>query len=789
MSVDSDQSDRSADHVLDRRSVLSATLTVSLTATGTMLLGTAATAATAPPGAPATGGGQDFVDVSRPELRAGRNILRLRLDDAPGAPPAAAVPLTLGTSQGRAMSLTVVSATGRVAVGAAQTARSGKVSVPVADGTPATVWVTPIEAGPPLVAADTLTVRTPDGDIPMEVWIEPAGGRWTSAGARGADLDLGLVAMHAAVLGRRGNSDVVMWSMPRMRDAHGNPKRDPGRDGQWQWWKFKLNDVESRVLDVGAGTTSDTPLPAFPSDTPNLPKTPRVDNIFCAGAAHLPNGNLLVVGGHMALDSYRGVNIRNDNNGIIDNSNHVYIYDAGARSWRKLNLTLTPGRWYPTVTALPDGRMLITSGTSKMLEGNENDDSADGYWASVANNYLIFDPKDESLRDGGAELIDLAAANGNPPAGKPEVLATYPSVFVLPKPGADGTVIALAETNRGWLYDYQPGNPAGPLVRGSRLYRMNIAGSRSYPTYGAMVLLPITPHRSTMRILAVGGQGGEQPDHRSLAADQPATDVVEIFEVDAAKPVNDSGHHWRYPTGETAKLGTPRILCDTTLLADGTVLISGGSQAGWGDMNRQPVYDAELFDPETETIRPAARAATDRRYHSTALLQLDGTVLKAGSSGGFGCVSDNPHASEAHRTETDDGGDKQPWMTVHTAAERYWPPYLFAGPRPTILGVNGTGDGTVLKYNKTFSIDVVGDTLDGRARAALIRLGSMTHGNEMDQRYIWLVTPASVAGASKWKISPTTPANPAAAPPGDYQLVVVDGHGVPSPARLIRLTT
>ncbi|MFF2506458.1 Kelch repeat-containing protein [Streptomyces sp. NPDC058067] len=53
-----------------------------------------------------------------------------------------------------------------------------------------------------------------------------------------------------------------------------------------------------------------------------------------------------------------------------------------------------------------------------------------------------------------------------------------------------------------------------------------------------------------------------------------------------------------------------------------------------GDMNRVPVLASEIFDPVTETFRPAADALTGRRYHSVALLQPDGTVLKAGSTCG-----------------------------------------------------------------------------------------------------------------------------------------------------------
>jgi hypothetical protein len=772
------ESDSSSEPIA-RRTLLNATLTTSLAAAGTMLISEAASAATARQNPATTAEQGDFVDVSRPERR---TVLRLRLDESPGAHPVA-VPLTLGTAREETTRLTITSTTGRTGVGttAVPVPRSGTVVVSVTQQAPVVLWVTPLQTGPPLVAADILTITTPDGDIPVEVWIQPQGGRWTPAGPNGEPLDLEIVAMHAALMRRPGNSDVVMWSMPRTRDSDGNPAPDrrPERRGQWMWWKFRLNDVESRVLDVSAGTTSETPLPTF-ADAGG----PRVDNIFCAGAAHLPNGDLLVVGGHMAMKNFQGVNIEDDNAGIIENADHLYVYNASRRQWRKLEYTFPGSRWYPTVTALPDGRMLIISGSSSLLEGNEHDHSAAGFWASIANDYFIFNPKDEEPRYFAGPLVNQREL-GITASGHQEVLATYPNVFVLPKPGTNGAMIAMAETNRGWLYDYQPGNKTQPVVGGNRAYRMTIAGSRSYPTYGSMVLLPITPQQTTMRILAVGGQGGATPDHHDLDADQPSTDAVDIFEVDTAKPADDPSHRWRQPISGD-KLASSRVLCDATLLADGTVLISGGSRTGWGDLNRHPVLDAELFDPATETIRPASRACTDRRYHSTALLLLDGTLLKAGSSGGFGNVSDDPNADLAHRNEIDDQTG-QPWMTVHTTAERYWPPYLFAGPRPTIVGIHGADDGTALKYNTQFTVDAVGDGLDDRVRAALIRLGSTTHGNDMDQRYIWLDAAITPAGTAKRNISLSVPANSAAAPPGDYQLVIVDRHGVPSPGRLVRM--
>ncbi|MCQ4083948.1 galactose oxidase early set domain-containing protein [Streptomyces sp. RB6PN25] len=90
------------------------------------------------------------------------------------------------------------------------------------------------------------------------------------------------------------------------------------------------------------------------------------------------------------------------------------------------------------------------------------------------------------------------------------------------------------------------------------------------------------------------------------------------------------------------------------------------------------------------------------------------------------------------------------------------------------------------------TLDVSGESLYRDARAALIRFGCTTHGNDMDQRFVWL----RVLGHRREDIErglrtlrAQIPQNAAAAPPGDYQLVVVGGEGVPSRGRIVRMTT
>lgn len=116
---------------------------------------------------------------------------------------------------------------------------------------------------------------------------------------------------------------------------------------------------------------------------------------------------------------------------------------------------------------------------------------------------------------------------------------------------------------------------------------------------------------------------------------------------------------------------------NSVVLADGTVMVSGGTQ-GWGfnDLGPgNPVHTPELWDPAGPgSWQKLAPEDIDRCYHSIVLLLPDGRVLSA-DGGEY-----NPTRPQGDENRPNLAKDS------HTDAQIFSPPYLFkTGSRPTIF--------------------------------------------------------------------------------------------------------
>lgn len=190
---------------------------------------------------------------------------------------------------------------------------------------------------------------------------------------------------------------------------------------------------------------------------------------------------------------------------------------------------------------------------------------------------------------------------------------------------------------------------------------------------------------------------------------------------------------------------------DLTVLPDGTILATGGSKHF--NHPASSVYEAELYDPASNTWTLLPAQQRPRFYHSTAFLLRDGRVMVGGSGTGGG--------RRANATQDE------------LNYEIYSPAYMFKGPQPVISAAPKT-----INYGQAFTVTV--DRPNDIASACLIAPGAVTHGFDMNQRRIPMTFSVSAG-----KLQMNAPVNANVAPPGPYMLFLVDQLGVPSVAPFV----
>lgn len=203
----------------------------------------------------------------------------------------------------------------------------------------------------------------------------------------------------------------------------------------------------------------------------------------------------------------------------------------------------------------------------------------------------------------------------------------------------------------------------------------------------------------------------------------------------------------------TSPLSAKRVWASSTVLADGKVLVTGGS--GIDEVLVDVTNYAEIWDPQTGKWSRGAEGSRARLYHSIALLLPDASVLVAG------------------------GGASREAPVTHLHGEVYYPPYFFnaAGgfaARPAIVSAPG-----MLAAGEVFSIQVDTNTIQ---RVTLLQVGSATHSINLQQRFSELEFTRD--GQT---LTVEMPARSTDVPPGYYMLFVFNDRGVPSKARMVRI--
>ena len=227
----------------------------------------------------------------------------------------------------------------------------------------------------------------------------------------------------------------------------------------------------------------------------------------------------------------------------------------------------------------------------------------------------------------------------------------------------------------------------------------------------------------------------------------PPTASAEVIDLNVASP------SWRTVPG----MAFARRQLNATILADGSVLVTGGTSGSGFNNQAGAVHVAELWNPKTETWTTMARETSNRTYHGTAILMPSGRVLSSGSGEGGGV----------------------PYANSEFTAQLFAPPYLYKSDGTVAVRPSITSAPSRLSYRQSFTVQ----TPDAAsvARGTLIRLSSVTHAFNMSQ----LIYPLTFAATSSTTVSAMAPTNPNLAPPGPYMLFLINGSGVPSTAKIV----
>jgi hypothetical protein len=297
---------------------------------------------------------------------------------------------------------------------------------------------------------------------------------------------------------------------------------------------------------------------------------PAPANIFCSGIEQMANGQILVVGGSVA--GHTGLPAAN-------------LFDPGTESWTVLP-DMAYQRWYPTATALSDGRQLVTSGETNCNECdeqiNEIYDPSTNSWSQLSSAPFLFPyyPHVYLLPDGRilvsstaeapiqSEVLDLNTLTWTAVAGATQdggSSAMYvPNKILKLGTSVDPDLATRSSVSTAYLLDMTQTSPTWQQV-----------ASMAFPrTYLTATLLP----DGNVLVTGVGTTTG-------------AVDVADaVFPAELWSPTTQT---W----STLGAMSAPRLYhSEALLLPDGRVMVCGGGRFN-GINEPTDQLSAEFFAP------------------------------------------------------------------------------------------------------------------------------------------------------------------------------------------------
>jgi hypothetical protein len=461
--------------------------------------------------------------------------------------------------------------------------------------------------------------------------------------------------------------------------------------------------------------------PADPTSPPDDPADNDGD-LFCSDLTALPNGKILMAGGS---DWYNEPSVLDRNQGDpadvgvaeIEGLRSASLFDPATNRFQAA-APMKYGRWYPHLVVGPDGDPVVFGGVTQL----------------VSNTQLGNVRRTETYR----AATNTWEENYLGPESETE-LPLVPRIFLTP----NGTFFYAAVGQMWNPFGESAGEALTALFQfyDPRTKKWSVSGVAPLGARSGAVVVPLTrePPFDKMTLVTWGGTLGPPP-----GSWLPANPFTVLTTIDGNGNVSNR---------DGASLNRARWYSSGVLLPDGQILAVGGADKddvvapGLGVAVNTP----ELYNPATDTWTEVAPHLRDRAYHNTAVLLPDMRVLVGGNA---------PLASNYGGANRDQGGpftnnDNDPSFEIWS------PPYLFRGPRPTVVRVQKG-----VSYGETFNITTPDAALI--ESVVLIRTPSPEHVNDSDQRALRLEFTRS--GATT--VTATAPPSGNVAPPGTYYLVV-----------------
>ncbi|MGC5781111.1 RICIN domain-containing protein [Methylobacterium sp. NFXW15] len=400
----------------------------------------------------------------------------------------------------------------------------------------------------------------------------------------------------------------------------------------------------------------------------------------------------------------------------------------------------------PGTNLLPDGRLMITGGITAGGTSIYNPDT--NQWTSGPTLKIPRGYNSNVTLSTGETMTYGGSWSGNIGGKSAEVWSASTGTWrvlsnVSGDAGAEPNVDMYRADNHFWMFGVSNGYVfhAGPS---HEMHWIGTGGNGSFASAGNRADDTFSINgTATMfdvnRIFKAGGASQYQ--------NQPANGATYTIDI--------SGGPGSTPKVASApSLAFARAFHNSVVLPNGDVILVGGQNVPIPFTDSTPVYYPELWSPSKNTVVRLAPISVPRTYHSVALLLTDGRVLSAGG-GLCNCAADHPN------------------LQILT------PPYLYdangqLASRPTITSAPTTAS---LGSTITASTDRAIQSF------SLVRVGSTTHTVDNDQRRV----PLTISGASGTKYNLALPSDPGIVTPGNWMLFALDGNGVPSVAKVVRI--